>query len=560
MADDAQEKLLAQLKALHDTYATGLPEKVSQIHSGLDTLRSGWDDELLRTLHRQVHSLTGSGATFGYAEVSDTARKLEQLLKQLSEMNAGPGHVWVQQIEPLLSALEQASQTSMTDVVTAVSTFSRIQPRIVAHPENEPRLIFVVDDDTSLAREQCLQYKLHGYEVSEFHDFNGLKEAVRKDRPQAIIMDVIFPEGDLAGIQKIADLRQDFEDFPPVIFVSQREDLKARLASVRAGAAAYYTKPLDLSGVIETLDRLTTYDQGEPYRILIVDDDESLAYHNALILQRAGMETRVLTNPENILELLADYQPELILLDLYMPLCSGIELAAVIRQQEAYVGMPIVFFSVETDIAKHLDAMRAGGDDFLIKPISPDHLLTTVEARVRRARILTSLMVRDGLTGLLNHTSIEEQLIRELGLQVRQGGELSYVMIDLDHFKQVNDQYGHAAGDRVIRGLSRLLRQRFRQTDLLGRYGGEEFVVVLPATDVKLAARLLNEVREAFSRIRFSEGEKQFSVTFSAGVASAPPFNNAVMLQGEADRALYRAKQAGRNQVCIVEKHQTSYA
>jgi len=560
MADGAQENLLAQLKALHDTYATGLPEKVSQIHSGLDTLRSGWDDELLRTLHRQVHSLTGSGATFGYAEVSDTARKLEQLLKQLSEMNAGSGHVWVQQIEPLLSALEQASQTSMTDVVTAVSTLSRIQPRIVAHPENEPRLIFVVDDDTSLAREQCLQYKLHGYEVSEFHDFNGLKEAVRKDRPQAIIMDVIFPEGDLAGIQKIADLRQDFEDFPPVIFVSQREDLKARLASVRAGAAAYFTKPLDLSGVIETLDRLTTYDQGEPYRVLVVDDDESLACHNALILQRAGMETRVLADASHILELLADFQPELILMDLYMPMCTGIELAAVIRQQEAYVGTPIVFFSVETDVATHLDAMRAGGDDFLIKSITPDHLLATVEARVRRARTLTSLMVRDGLTGLLNQTSIEEQLVRELGLQVRQGGELSYAMIDLDHFKQVNDRYGHAAGDRVLRGLSRLLRQRFRQTDLLGRYGGEEFVAVLPATDVQLAARLLDEVRVAFSRIQFTGNEKPFSVTFSAGVASAPPFQDAVTLQGEADRALYRAKQAGRNQVCIVEKHQTSNA
>ncbi len=553
MADDVQEKLLAQLKALHDTYATGLPEKVSQIRSGLDTLRSGWDDELLRTLHRQVQSLTGSGATFGYAEVSDAARKLEQFLKRLSEANAGSGHALVPEIESLLRALEKASQASMTDVVTAVSTLSRIRPRIVVHPENEPRLIFVVDDDTRLAREQCLQYKLHGYAVREFHDFDGLKEAVLKDRPKAIVMDVVFPEGELAGIQEIADLRQDVEDFPPVIFVSQREDLQARLASVRAGAAAYYTKPLDLSGIIETLDRLTTYDQSEPYRILIVDDDESLAHHNALILQRAGMETRVLTNPAIILELLADYQPELILMDLYMPLCSGIELAAVIRQQEAYVSMPIVFFSAETDIAKHLDAMRAGGDDFLINPINPDHLLATLEARVRRARILTSLMVRDGLTGLLNHTSIEEHLIRELGLQLRQGGELSYAMIDLDNFKQVNDQYGHATGDRVIRGLSRLLKQRFRQTDLLGRYGGEEFVVVLPATDVKLAARLLNEVRDAFSHIRFSEREGPFTVTFSAGVASAPPFDDAVTLQGEADRALYRAKQAGRNQVCIAE-------
>jgi diguanylate cyclase (GGDEF)-like protein len=226
----------------------------------------------------------------------------------------------------------------------------------------------------------------------------------------------------------------------------------------------------------------------------------------------------------------------------------------VIRQHESYVGTPIVFFSVETDISQHLAAMRAGGDDFLIKPIAPDHLLATVESRVQRARSITSLMIRDSLTGLLNHTAIEEQLHRELALQLRQDGVLSYVLIDLDHFKQINDQYGHAAGDKVIRGLSRLLRQRFRQTDLLGRYGGEEFVVVLPASDAQLATKLLEEVRTAFSRIQFSAADKTFSTTFSAGVASAPPFADAMTLQAEADRALYRAKQAGRNQVYIANQ------
>lgn len=548
--DEAQENLLAQLQLLRDHYVRDLPGKIRQIREGLDELRSGWDSEALRTLHRHTHSLTGSGATFGFAEVSAAARALEHVLKNLVEADAGPEHPDVEKIESLLCALEAADQTTAGNTV---DESAGIVLRPNALPSQERRLVFVVDDDTELAREQRLQYELHGYQVREFNDFDGLVEAVRKDKPQAIIMDVVFPQGDLAGIEKIAQLRRDVDDLPPVIFVSQREDLAARLAAVRAGAAAYYTKPIDLSGIVETLDRLTMHDGNAPYRVLVVDDDESLAFHNALTLQRAGMDTQVLTDPALILEVLANFQPELILMDLYLPGCTGIELAAVIRQQEIYVGMPIVFFSVETDIGKHLDAMRAGGDDFLIKPIAPAHLLATVEARVRRARTITALMVRDSLTGLLNHTAIEEQLDRELGLQLRHGSVLSYAMVDLDHFKQVNDRYGHAAGDRVIRGLSRMLRQRFRQTDLLGRYGGEEFVVILPGTDTHLAVRLLDEVREAFSRIRFVAGDQGFSVTFSAGVASAPPFVDSVKLQGEADRALYRAKEAGRNQVLVAE-------
>jgi diguanylate cyclase (GGDEF)-like protein len=551
---DAKEKVLAQLRALRAQYAAELPNKLQQLRSIATRLNLQWDDELFRTLHRQTHSLTGSGATFGYADLSHAARDLELLLKTILESGVGSQHPGIKQIDGLLAKLERAGKIPASSTATAEPAI--FQPRTQRHSTDpDKRLIFVVDDDTNIAHEQCLQYELHGYKVREFHEFSGLQAAIKKDQPLAIIMDVVFPEGDLAGIEKIIEIRQSDTDFPPVIFVSQREDLEARLASVRAGTAAYITKPIDLSNMIETLDRLTTVDLGAPYRILIIDDDASMAYHNALMLQRAGMETEVITEPGRLLDVLPVFQPELILMDLYLPGCTGIELAAVIRQHEAYVGTPIVFFSVETDISKHLAAMRAGGDDFLIKPIAPDHLLATVESRVQRARTITSFMIRDSLTGLLNHTAIEEQLERELGLQQRHDGVLSYALIDLDHFKQVNDHYGHAAGDKVIRGLSRLLRQRFRQTDLLGRYGGEEFVVVLPASDATLAARLLEEVRNDFSRIQFTAADKAFTVSFSAGIASAPPYNSAFTLQEEADRALYRAKQAGRNQILIAKSH-----
>ncbi|MEK6662741.1 MAG: diguanylate cyclase [Pseudomonadota bacterium] len=545
---ETQDKILEQLAALRTRYGAELPAKIAHIRARFDALRSLWDAEGLRTLHRLTHSLTGSGATFGYAAVSQAARKMEQSLKTCidSGNQAAPEDwpAWERQLVELEGASRTAAPAS-TPVPAPM-----LRPAVLT----EQRLLFVVDDDTDLAREQRLQYELHGYTVREFHGFDGLEQAIRTQSPLAIIMDIMFPEGDLAGIHHIARLRAALGALPPVIFASQREDIQARLESVRAGAAAYFIKPLDLAAVLETIDRLTAPRDPAPFRILILDDDESLAYHNALLLQRAGMETRVLTDPAGILDVMGDFQPELVLMDLYLPGCTGIELAAVIRQDAAYVGTPIIFLSVETDIAKHLEAMRAGGDDFLLKPIEAAHLLASVEARVRRARTITSVMIRDSLTGLLNHTAIEEQLVRELSLQQRHASVLSYAMIDLDHFKQVNDRYGHAMGDRVLRTLSRLLRQRLRQTDLIGRYGGEEFVVVLPGTDAPTAARMLNELRQAFSAIRFSAGGKEFSATFSAGIASAPPHVDAITIQNKADQALYRAKKAGRNQVLIADQ------
>ncbi len=541
-----QDKILEQLAVLRTRYGAELPAKIAQIRAGFDALRERWDAEGLRTLHRHAHSLTGSGATFGYAEVSQAARTMELRLKVCIESGhaavAEDWLAWAQQ----LADLEGASRTA-TPASTPAPT-----PILRSATLPEQRLLFVVDDDTDLAHEQCLQYELHGYRVREFHGFEGLESAIRTEPPLAIIMDIMFPEGDLAGIRNIAKLRMALGVLPPVIFASQREDIQARLEAVCAGA--YFIKPLDLATVLETIDRLTTPHDPAPFRILILDDDESLAYHNALLLQRAGMDTRVLTDPGDILNAMGDYQPELVLMDLYLPGCTGIELAAVIRQEVAYVGTPIIFLSVETDLAKHLEAMRVGGDDFLLKPIEATHLLATVEARARRARAITSTMIRDSMTGLLNHTAIEEQLVRELSLCARNDGVLSYAIIDLDHFKLVNDRYGHAMGDQVLRSLSRLLRQRLRQTDLIGHYGGEEFVVLLPGADAPTAAKIVDELRQAFSAIRFSASGKEFSATFSAGIASAPPLVDAVTIEHQADLALYRAKEAGRNQALIADQ------
>ena len=158
-------------------------------------------------------------------------------------------------------------------------------------------------------------------------------------------------------------------------------------------------------------------------------------------------------------------------------------------------------------------------------------------------------MVRDSLTGLLNHTTFKERLRAEAARAARQDKPLSVALIDIDHFKSVNDQYGHPVGDRVIKNISRLLRQRLRGADVIGRYGGEEFAVALPDTPLDKAVSVIDQIRATFAAIDQRAGNSGFHSTFSAGVAQCPPLTDSEALIKAADEALYAAKRGGRDQV-----------
>ncbi|HTX74394.1 MAG TPA: diguanylate cyclase, partial [Rectinemataceae bacterium] len=324
-----------------------------------------------------------------------------------------------------------------------------------------------------------------------------------------------------------------------------------RLKAVRAGGEAFFQLPVDASRLVDKIDSLFSEREAPPYHVLIVDDDPEQVAYNAMILQRAGMITSVATEPERVIPLLIDAKPEIMLMDMYMPGCTGPELAALVRQNEAFAGMPIIYLSVERDLEKQIAAIRQGGDEFLEKPIKPDHLIASVALRAGRTRAIRYYMERDPLTGLLNHTNISERLGTEILRARRSGSVLSFAMIDLDRFKDVNEGFGHLTGDRVLRSLGRLLYERLRRTDVVGRYGGEEFAVILPGADGRRAARLIDELRDSFGRLRHRVEDRDFTATFSCGISTYPEFVSAAELGDAAERAVLRAKKEGRNRVVM---------
>ena len=411
--------------------------------------------------------------------------------------------------------------------------------------------IFVVTDDRNLAGELKVQLSYFGYDVSVYHTLADFRLAIQTVLYVLVLMDTTFSEDNLGGVGVMNEIQQGRKTPVPVVFFSVDDTVMARLKAVRAGSIAYLSKPVNIGNLIDKLDVMTSARIHEPYRVMIVDDSVAVTAYHTAILEQAGMLVKAINDPLIVTEALFEFTPDLILIDIYMPVCNGMELAKVIRQLDAFVSIPIVFLSTESNLDTQLFAMGLGGDDFLTKPILPEHLISSVNSRIRRSLMLRSFMVRDSLTGLLNHTAIKDQLDSEVARAKRLKKPLSFAMIDIDNFKRVNDTFGHPVGDRVIKNLSRLLKQRLRASDLVGRYGGEEFAVVLVDADGASALKILDNIRNDFSQLSLVADGKEFSVTFSCGIADVTQFPDANRLCDAADKALYKAKRAGRNQVAL---------
>jgi diguanylate cyclase (GGDEF)-like protein len=535
-----------QLDSIRDGYLRHLPAQIQELAARWQILAAGaWSPEYLNPLYREAHTLAGSAASVGFHAVGAAAQQLADLLAHLSADSASQGSVADRAtVDAHLLALQATAHQTQEAM--------RRPPLMLALPAPEratrQTTVLIVEDDPASGDHLALLLEHFGYRATVIRALDGLAAAVRAHAPAAIILDIVFPEGDLAGPQYMAAAAQVGAE-TPVIFLSRRNDFEARLWAVRTGGKAYLTKPVDIDALVSVLDTLTGAFVPEPYRILIVDDSRMMSTLYEAMLREAGMRTLPLNDPAQVLPTLHEFQPDLLLLDMYMPSCTGPEVAAIIRQQAAFVSLPIVFLSGERDRDHQLAALNQGGDDFLTKPITAPRLVSAVTSRARRARALRAQLSRDGLTGLLTHASIKEQAVREISRAQRYGTALTVAMIDLDYFKQVNDRYGHAAGDRVLKGLARLLHQRLRMSDSIGRYGGEEFLILLPQTDGPTALHVLDDARARFATIGHQFGEEEVTVTFSAGMASLPQSGDGRALLAAADDALYAAKRAGRNQI-----------
>ncbi|AIR89330.1 GGDEF domain-containing response regulator [Pseudomonas cremoricolorata] len=496
----------------------------------------GWAPGTVNALHDASQQLLQDAERFELPTQAKLARTLCQYLQPLYEQAAPLDEPSTAQMRSLLERLAHAS-------LRRGEQFEEVPlPDL-------PRPAYILLQDREQAEHLAQQLAFYGTAAHALADANAFREALTERAPALVVMDVDFT-GAGQGIGLAEQVRDVCTEPVALLFYCVDEsDTASRLAALRAGGQGFLTGTVEASSLLEKIEQLEHPAHNEPLRVLIIDDSRTQARYSERLLNAVGIDTRVLTEPLQAMETLADFQPDLLILDMYMPTCTGPELAKVIRHNERYVSLPIIYLSAEDDLDKQLDALSEGGDDFLTKPVRSRQLISTVRNRAARARHLQTRLVRDSLTGLYNHTHIL-QLLEDCSTRARRGEQpLSFAMLDLDHFKRVNDQHGHPMGDRVLKTLALFLRQRLRRSDCIGRYGGEEFAVVMPNTELDAAHGVLDEIRQRFADLHFPAQRQQLQCTFSAGVVMLTGDMDVMELASAADQALYAAKHGGRNRV-----------
>ncbi len=536
----------AKIEVIREKYISSLPQQLRQIENlWQEVCNCDADDggDSLVELHRALHTLAGSGSTFDFDVFGKKCRFLEVLFKQWLSGEAIPRASERAEISKRIYALFSEFEIARK----SVRVFGK---ECIWQPVSGQRgLIYLLDDDESFLDKLSVQLVAFGYQVRSFLTLESFEAAYRFQRPAAALIDIILPPDYLAGVDFVDHLRAEGLSICPVVFMSVRDDFEARIKAVRAGGDAFFVKPVSIECLVERLDELTLVSESEQAKVLIVDDDRTLAAYYRAVLEDAGMEVALVHEPEQTLVAMAELEPDLILMDMYMPHCSGSELAKLLRQQGAYVSTPIVYLSVEADRKAQCQALARGGDDFLTKPIDGELLVDYVRARLQRFRQLNTLISQDSLTGLLKHAKVKDQLAVTLSRAERHHLPLAYALLDIDRFKLINDEFGHMAGDEVLKGLARMLKQHLRKEDSLGRYGGDEFAVVMPDTDMDTAARVMNELRQRFERMPFAHDGREFFITLSVGISGFPQETEVTAVSAAADAALYKAKDSGRNRV-----------
>ena len=285
--------------------------------------------------------------------------------------------------------------------------------------------------------------------------------------------------------------------------------------------------------------------------VLVVEDDAGIrALYRAVLRMRGHEVVEVERGDEALLEARA-CKPDVVVLDLGLPGLDGLGVLAQLKADPQLRTVPVIVSTAWDDTETVTQALGAGAHDYVKKPFVPDELAARVDAAVRMKAerdALTQDASMDPLTGLPNRRSLTTELEREHALARRGRPVFSVLLLDVDHFKSVNDERGHAAGDQVLQEIGRRLRARARTSDVVGRWGGEEFLVVAPDTNVCGAQILAEGLRTTIAETPIGVGSGPVRVTASVGVA-AWERETVDELLGRADQALYEAKAAGRDQV-----------
>lgn len=280
-------------------------------------------------------------------------------------------------------------------------------------------------------------------------------------------------------------------------------------------------------------------------KILLVDDEVDILKVIGTRLERAGYEILFAPGGEQALGILEKEVPDLIILDILMPGMNGLEVCNRIKEQEYISDVPIIFFSAKGSVDDKILGLKKNVSDYITKPVDYQELLARIELILRTSKRYEEASLKDKLTGLYNCNFFDKKLVHSFDLAKRYERIFSLLVVDLDGFKNVNDVYGHLFGNFVLKKVGEKLRTNLRKVDLVFRYGGDEFTIILPETSNEKAIKVLEKLRERLGIIRLESKKQTVEVKLSFGLASySPQIKTKEELFNLADRDMYEQKRA----------------
>lgn len=370
-----------KFSVLLENFRDLMPSTILDIERLMQKLKENHDVETLKQLHVLFLSLADASGTYGADDVSFYARKLELKFKFLLN-------------EKDFSLYYDNARDKIKEWVYKLKFASGkwcLTKNIVLKKENVERektsnIVYTLLGDDVFLDDLTAYMEKSFYRVKRFKTTSEIKVACDEDVPAAIIVDVDFIDGEVAGVEAVAAIKHHHKIKHPVIYISNETEAGFRLEATRAGAERYFHKPFKMNKLVHTIKGLNDDSDVLPYRVLIVDNDVPLLECYSTILTESKIKVKAITEPLKIFSAIEEFKPDVALIDISMPDCSGSELVHMIRQDDRWALMPVMFLSAEQDVNNQLEAMSLGADDFITKPVHKNKLVAIVNATAKRAR------------------------------------------------------------------------------------------------------------------------------------------------------------------------------
>lgn len=414
--------------------------------------------------------------------------------------------------------------------------------------------VYYLGDDPTLCMGLAALIQPRGLRLDAFDSLDELSAALGRTKARVLLLDLRHLSTDTRLPQLVERLIGGAANPPELLCIGEDGGIQTRLDAMRAGARGYFSTPVDVADLGKRIATLAGLAKTRQPKILVVEDDPVQANYIAMLLSNSGIQPYIVDEPLQILEKMYEVNPDLVLMDLYMPGATGAELTAIIRDTNAFFDIPIIFLSAETDLQKQQDALNLGGDSFISKPVQRDQLIGSIEHRIRMSRWLRDRRVTADRRAAPNGILLKEDFLRRLDRLVHASETpapgTGLVLIELDRPQDVLEALGLKGMERLFGQLERMLAEQLAAEECATRLDDFTFALLAQRETLEALQALGSSLLKLFAATKLRAGDQRLTITVTIGIGLfTPPADDAITMVSRSRTTLARARHEGGNRV-----------